>query len=43
MNKSARCLYQHHFADFLSDDEQSVLGILCEGYHGTVQSTQIEA
>ena len=43
MNNSARCLYQHHFADFLSDDEQSVLGILCEGYHGTVQSTQIEA
>ena len=43
MNKSARCLYQQHLAGFLSDEEQTVLGILCDGYHGAVQSTQIEA
>lgn len=29
MNKSARCLYQQHLAGFLSDEEQTVLGIVC--------------
>ena len=43
MNKSTRCLYHDQVVDFLSADEQSVLGTLCDSYHGTVQSTQIEA
>ncbi len=29
MNKSARCLYQQHLAGFLSDEEQTVLCIVC--------------
>ncbi len=43
MKKSTRCLYHNRFSAFLSDIEQSILGILCDGYHGAVQSTQIEA
>ena len=43
MSKSTRCLYHNQFTGFISDDEQSILGILCDNYHGTVQSTQIEA
>lgn len=43
MKKSTRCLYHNRFSAFLSDTEQSILGILCDGYHGAVQSTQIEA
>ena len=43
MKKSTRCLYHNGFDGFLSDAEESILGFLCDGYHGTVQSTQIEA
>ncbi len=43
MDKSTRCLYHDQFAPFLSESERSILGILCDRYHGTVQSTQIEA
>ena len=43
MSKSTRCLYHNQFTGFIYDDEQSILGILCDGYHGAVQSTQIEA
>ena len=43
MNKSPRCLYHNNFNSFLTDGDQSILGALCENYHGSVQSTQIEA
>lgn len=43
MNKSPRCLYHNHFRSFLTDSDKSILGALCENYHGSVQSTQIEA
>ena len=43
MSKSTRCLYHNQFTGFITDDEQSILGALCENYHGSVQSTQIEA
>ena len=43
MKRSTRCLYHNQLADFISDDEQSILGVLCDGCHGAVQSTQIEA
>lgn len=36
-------MYHNQFTGFISDDVQSILGILCDGYHGDVQSTQIEA
>lgn len=43
MKRSTRCLYHNQLTGFISDDEQSILGVLCDNYHGTVQSTQIEA
>ena len=43
MSKNPRCLYNDSFSSFLSATSDSVLGILVDGYHGTVQTTQIEA
>ncbi|WP_287990054.1 hypothetical protein [Ruminococcus sp.] len=36
MSKSTRCLYHNQLSAFLTDTEQSILGILCDGYHGAV-------
>ncbi|WP_028504316.1 hypothetical protein [Ruminococcus albus] len=36
MSKSTHCLYHNQLSAFLSDTEQSILGILCDGYHGAV-------
>ncbi len=43
MKNSSRYLYQNTFHSFLLDPSDSVLGILVNGYHGAVQTTQIEA
>ena len=43
MNKSTRCLYHNKINFFLLDNENSVLGNICDSYHGSLQSTQIEA
>lgn len=43
MNKSPRCLYNNTFAGFIRDQDESILGSLADGYHGAVQTTQIEA
>ena len=38
-----RCLYHNHFAEFLREPEEVVLGILCDHIHGVVPTTFIEA
>lgn len=43
MSNSARCLYENSFRGFISGEDNSISGELCNHYHGAVQSTQIEA
>jgi len=43
MSKSSRCLYNNSISGFLADNENSILGELCDNYYGSVQSTQIDA
>ena len=34
MNNSTRCLYDSSFAGFLSENANSIFGMLCDRYHG---------
>ncbi len=43
MSSNPRCLYENSFAAFLSDAERSVLGTLCDNYHGDTLTTTREA
>lgn len=43
MSNSPRCLYDNSFSCFLNDSESSVLGVLCDRYHGNAQTTTREA
>lgn len=43
MIKTTRCLYNSDFEDFLSKDINSILGILCDNFHGNALTTTIEA
>lgn len=43
MRNSNRCLYNNNILSFLGDDDNSILGELCNNYNGSVQSTQIDA
>ncbi len=43
MSDNPRCLYENSFAAFLRDTERSVLGALCDNYHGDVRTTTREA
>ena len=38
-----RCLYENSFAGFMDDTDVTILGLLCDNYHGAVLTTQIEA
>lgn len=38
-----RCLYNNSFKEFLELDENSILGILCDNYHGEALTTTREA
>jgi len=38
-----RCLYDNSFSDFISDPDMSILGVLCEGYHGVSLTMAREA
>ena len=42
-NQSPRCLYDSSFTGFLNEAENSVLGVLCDHYHGDVLTTAREA
>ena len=43
MSKSTRCLYDNNVKAFLSREEESLLGILCDNYHGDALTTTREA
>ena len=43
MKKSNRCLYNNSVSSFLTEDDNFILGELCNNYNGSVQSTQIDA
>jgi hypothetical protein len=36
---SNRCLYNEKFNDFCNEDNNSIFGKLCDGYHGDAQTT----
>ena len=39
----SRCLYHNSFKGFNNASDDSILGVLCNGYHGTALTTTIEA
>ena len=39
----SRCLYNSSFAEFLNASDRSILGVLCEKYHGVALTTTREA
>ena len=43
MTNNPRCLYNNSFSDFSADTELSILGSLCDNYHGDARTTTREA
>ena len=43
MKSNPRCLYENAIASFLNAEKESVLGFLCERYHGDALTTTREA
>ncbi len=43
MKNNPRCLYHNNFINFVKADENAVLGILCDNFHGTALTTTREA
>ena len=43
MNESTRCLYHNSFIEFLQDDDNAILGLLCDHYHDDARTTTREA
>lgn len=43
MSNNPRCLYDNSFTAFLSDTDMSILGTLCDNYHGEARTTTREA
>lgn len=43
MDSSARCLYSSNLTNFFNESETSILGILCDKYHGDTLTTTREA
>lgn len=43
MTESTRCLYYSNIESFLDKDKESILGILCDRYHGDALTTTREA
>lgn len=43
MEKNPRCLYDSEIRTFLQQEKETLLGILCEGYHGAALTTTREA
>ena len=41
--KRTRCLYESSIGDFLNKEKETVLGILCDNYHGDALTTTREA
>ena len=43
MKDSPRCLYNNSIKGFMDDTEMSILGVLCDRYHGVALTTTREA
>lgn len=43
MVNQSRCLYSNSFEGFINDTEMSILGVLCDQYHGDARTTTREA
>ena len=43
MKKSPRCLYDNGFDGFINEYDNSILGTLCENFHGIAKPTTIDA
>lgn len=43
MSKSSRCLYESSIRSFLDREQEALLGILCDNYHGDALTTTREA
>ena len=43
MNGKPRCLYANTISGFIADTELSILGTMCDSFHGTVLTTTIDA
>lgn len=43
MKNSPRCLYNNSFSNFLSENDTSILGTLCDNYHGDAKTTTRDA
>ena len=43
MKNNPRCLYNNSFYGFLSDTETTILGTLCDNYHGDAKTTTRDA
>lgn len=41
--KNVRCLYANSIEDFIREKADSVLGIMCDNYHGNLQTTTLES
>ena len=39
----SRCLYHNSLEEFNKSSDSSILGVLCDGYHGAALTTTIEA
>ncbi|MCC8074285.1 MAG: hypothetical protein LIO62_09210 [Clostridiales bacterium] len=39
----SRCLYNNNFSSFINTDDNSILGTLCDKYHGDALTTTREA
>ena len=42
-NNNPRCLYDNNFIGFIQEDETSILGKLCDRYHGDAKTTTRDA
>ena len=42
-DSNPRCLYNNSFASFLTEEDTSILGKLCDNYHGDAKTTTREA
>lgn len=43
VNNNPRCLYDNNFIDFIRENETSILGKLCDRYHGDAKTTTRDA
>lgn len=43
MRISARCLYNSNIKEFITEDSNSIFGVLCDNYHGEALTTTREA